>query len=86
MPPGGPKYRPLTEYLRGQPASVSRLDTYICKLIVIIRDELPPMAYHDPKWWANDATQEQAAAWLEAGWKAADLDLEAGTVSFIRVS
>ena len=83
---GGPKFLPLTQYLRSQPASVSRLDTYIYNLIVIIRDELPPMAYHDLKWWANDAAHEQAAAWLEAGWKAADVDLGAGTVSFIRVT
>ncbi|MGH9817596.1 MAG: hypothetical protein ACRD6I_16100 [Candidatus Acidiferrales bacterium] len=44
------------------------------------------MAYHNAKWWANDGAHEQAAAWLEAGWKATDVDLASGTVAFVRVT
>ncbi|MGH9790553.1 MAG: hypothetical protein ACRD5W_05015 [Candidatus Acidiferrales bacterium] len=44
------------------------------------------MAYHNAEWWANDGAHEQAAAWLEAGWKATDVDLASGTVAFVRVT
>lgn len=86
VPPGGPRFLPLTKYLQSQPAFIRRLDIYICNLIVMIRDELPPIAYHNAEWWANGGAHEQAAAWLEAGWKATDVDLASGTVAFVRVT
>lgn len=47
--------------------------------------QLPRSAYEHPAWWANHGGRHvQAKAWLEAGYKTENVDLEAQVVEFVR--
>lgn len=77
------KYMLLKRYLEGQ--RLSRLRLSFQDVERMLGEALPPSAYKRPAWWANDATgHAQARAWLEAGFKTADVDVEGKAVSFVR--
>ena len=44
--------------------------------------DLPNTARSKKDWWANSEKHEQARAWLEQGYRAAEVDLKKGKVSF----
>ena len=47
---------------------------------------LPRSAYAYPAWWSNDPTgHSHSRAWLAAGWKTSDVDLNHQQVKFVRV-
>lgn len=47
---------------------------------------LPRSAYAYPAWWSNDPTgHSHSRAWLGAGWKTSDVDLNHQRVKFVKV-
>lgn len=49
--------------------------------------KLPASAFRYPQWWQNDAAHHvQAKAWIEAGYKTANVDLDAESVEFVRMA
>jgi len=52
------------------------------KIDGIISDNLPFGALRDKNWWSNSKHTAQAQAWLGAGWRVQDVNLEEGNVTF----
>jgi hypothetical protein len=78
------KYLALKKYLETQ--RLSRLRLSFQDIERVLGEALPPSASKRPAWWANDAAgHAQAKAWLEAGFKTADVDVEGRAVSFVRL-
>ena len=53
----------------------------------LLRFTLPASARRHPAWWANEKDgggKSQKLAWTAAGWKTAEVDMEAETVVFRR--
>ena len=50
----------------------------------IIGFNLPASARRHRPWWANDPTHSHANAWLNAGWKTADVDIDTESLQFQR--
>lgn len=78
------KYAPLYDHLRAA-------DTPTCTLSFqqveqLLEERLPASARQHRAWWANEAegSHVQAAAWMDAGWRVAEVDLETGSVRFQR--
>jgi hypothetical protein len=79
------KYEPLKRYLEGmfQHGEV-RLDFAAIERILLF--SLPRSAYEHQAWWSNTrAGHSHAAAWLDAGWKTAELDQGAQKVTFVKM-
>ena len=68
------KYEPLTAHLRGSgEASVSMTFESIERIVGV---KLPPSAYKYRAWWSNNPTNSVIThAWLEAGYKTANVDM-----------
>ena len=78
------KYRALKSYLAIQTRERVRLS--FDDIVHIAKVQLPPSAYDHPAWWANDSKSHvQAKAWLDAGYKTENVDLESQRVEFVRV-
>jgi len=84
IPPEGPKYHRLRDFLRNLPSSAAQLELHFGQVIGIIFNELPKFAYLHRAWWANDSKHVQGAAWLAAGWETSDVKLEERRILFIR--
>ena len=80
------KYEPLKRHLEG----VFQRDEVrfgFEEIERILCFSLPRSAYEHPAWWSNTrAGHSHAAAWLDAGWKTAALDLAARKVSFVKAA
>jgi hypothetical protein len=80
---GRSKYEPLRRYLadRSEPA-VAMTFTQIER---ILGRGLPASARRYRPWWANESagTHIHARAWLDAGRRSTNVDLNAGTVEFV---
>jgi hypothetical protein len=48
----------------------------------VLGDGLPKPARKYPEWWQNDAANDQARAWLDAGWQVREADLPGERVVF----
>jgi hypothetical protein len=46
---------------------------------------LPHAAIKRRAWWANDSQQEQARAWLNAGWRVEVVYQDRGLVTFMKL-
>lgn len=53
----------------------------------LLAGELPPSAYRYAEWWSNETagSHVQARAWIQAGWRVAEVNLAAATVVFERM-
>lgn len=75
------KYRPLFDFL-----SASRSDEVsltLAEIEALLGDALPASAHSTRGWWSNRARGSlQAAAWMEAGYQAQEVDLAAGRIVF----
>jgi DNA-binding transcriptional regulator YiaG len=78
----GSKYWPLFEALSrsGQEEVTLTLETIEARL----GQPLPPSARAGRSWWSNRKGAPQAAAWMEAGYHTARVDLEGGAVKFVK--
>ena len=79
------KYTPLEKHLENKwdefvPMQFSDIEA-------IIKDDLPPSARKHRAWWSNNPSNSVITfAWLEAGYKTTEVDLEGETLVFRRVS
>ena len=81
------KYAPLQDYLS------TRVDcrwrASFGEIEAILGFDLPASARRYPAWWANENSggrHSHARAWREAGWKTAEVDIEAEELVFRRES
>jgi hypothetical protein len=76
------RWVPLRHYLKLLRPRRQELAMGFRQIEEILGDGLPKPARKYPEWWANDAANEQARAWLEAGWRVREADLGAERVIF----
>ena len=78
------KYAALFHHLDKMTAS--EWNTTFSALEKILGFDLPKSARLYRPWWANDAKSghSQSMAWDVAGWKTANVDLNAETLTFLR--
>jgi peptidoglycan/xylan/chitin deacetylase (PgdA/CDA1 family) len=79
------KYEVLKAFLQARQQSHLRMS--FDEVAKAAGTKLPASAYRYPAWWANDPSgaHVQARAWLDAGFRAEQVDLEAKRVVFVRV-
>ena len=82
MAKNGGRYDPLKAYLLTQTAS--RLPMTFSAVEKTIGAKLPRSAHAYRAWWSNDTSHVQAKAWLDAGYRAEQVDQNAGTLVFVR--
>jgi hypothetical protein len=85
--PGRPrmsKYEPLQHFLRSQREPVVTLT--FTQIESILGRELPASARRYRPWWANEeaGTHVHARAWLDVGRRSTNVDLNNGSVDFVR--
>jgi len=51
---------------------------------IISPAHLPASAYEYRNWWANSASNPQASAWMDTGWRVATVNLLHHEVSFTK--
>jgi DNA-binding transcriptional regulator YiaG len=79
----GSKYSGLHQHLRGRADPTVQLT--FAQIEDLLGSALPPSARRGKAFWSNRAgTGLQAAAWLEAGFRVAQVDLGARSVTFSR--
>ncbi len=78
------RYDPLRRHLAERTEPVVRLTFAAIERILGV--DLPKSARQYRPWWANEeaGTHVHARAWLDAGRRTANVDLNAGTVEFTR--
>jgi hypothetical protein len=77
------KYEPLPQFLSAGTASTRRMSFE--QIERVLGFNLPKSAYEHEAWWSNNATgHSHARAWLAAGWRTQDVDLEGRKVTFYR--
>jgi hypothetical protein len=77
------KYGSLRAFLSAR--SESRIMMSFAQVAAAAKVKLPASAFRYPQWWQNDAEHHvQARAWIEAGYKTENVDLDAKTVEFVR--
>lgn len=75
------KYDPLRQHLSAM--SDDRWRVRFPEIEGILGFSLPRSAYAYPAWWSNDATgHSHSLAWLDAGWKTEQVDLQNQQVTF----
>jgi hypothetical protein len=78
------KYGSLCAFLTAR--SESRISMSFAEVAAAAKVRLPASAFRYPQWWQNDAENHvQAKAWLEAGYKTENVNLDAQRVDFVRV-
>jgi hypothetical protein len=78
------KYDPLRHHLRLQ--THSRVPMTFQQVESVIGVPLPASARRHRPWWANDATgHAHASAWLDAGYRTEQVDMEGEKLVFVRV-
>jgi len=79
------KYATLRTFLSEQ--SSPRIKMSFDQVAAAANVKLPASAYRYPQWWQNDAAHHvQAKAWIEAGYKTENVDLDAQSVEFVRMT
>lgn len=79
------KYDALTRYLKFRTSFTDLVKLSFAQIDGIIGDNLPMNAYQNEKWWNNLPSNSHARAWLDAGWKAYEVNLKEGYVVFQKV-
>jgi hypothetical protein len=77
---------PLENYLRELPDSQHEI-TWFEQIERILNDKLPPSAYENWAWWANEkeGNHVNARAWANAGWKVESVDFNTKRVTLVRI-
>jgi len=77
------KYGLLAAHLRGQTGN--QVSMTFAEVAEAAGGALPASAYRHRPWWANSRAQHtQARAWLDAGFRTEDVDMEGQRVTFVR--
>jgi hypothetical protein len=78
------RYTPLREHLAERSEPLVHMT--FAEIEAILGGNLPDSARKYRPWWANEeaGTHVHARAWLDAGRRTANVDLNAGTVDFVR--
>jgi DNA-binding transcriptional regulator YiaG len=77
----GSKYQPLLEFLRG--SNQSEVILTFAEIEALMNDPLPDSAKSKRAWWSNRTKGAlQASAWMEAGYRVEDVDLDGQRVTF----
>jgi hypothetical protein len=79
------KYDGLRNHLKFRAAFTDTVRLSFAQIDGILRDNLPMSAYKSEKWWSNSPDSTHAKAWLDVGWKAQEVDLKNGYVTFQKV-
>jgi len=79
------KYEPLKRYLRFRGSFTDVVKLSFAKIDGIIGDNLPMSAFRSEKWWSNSSNSVHAKAWVDAGWRIQEVNLEEGYVVFRKV-
>ena len=79
------KYDSLKRYLKFRASFTNIVKLSFAKMDGIIGDNLPMNAFRSEKWWSNSASSIHAKAWLDAGWRMQEVNLEEGYVVFRKV-
>ena len=84
MSRGSSRYDPLRRYLTERTEPVIRLS--FAEIERIIGGPLPASARRHRPWWANErsGSHVHASAWMGAGRRTANVDLNAASVDFLR--
>ncbi len=81
---GDSRYAPLAIWLQQQ--ETDRVTHTFKEIETIIGDELPPSAYNNRSWWANDGVGHvQSKQWLEVDWRVSSVNMSAERVVFSRM-
>jgi hypothetical protein len=76
------KYAPFIWYLDKQGDGPHRVTFSLIEKV--LKFELPPSSRY-PQWWSNnDVNSVFTKAWLKAGWRSKDVDVDAGKITFYR--
>lgn len=79
------KYEPLEKHLRA--LDKEKIPMTFEEIETLIEDVLPNSARRHRAWWSNNPTNSVITyAWLSAGYKSAEVNLEGETVTFVRQS
>lgn len=79
------KYANLRAFLSAR--SELRIAMSFAQVAAAAKVKLPASAFRYPQWWQNDAAHHvQAKAWIEAGYKTENVDLDAQSVEFVRTA
>jgi hypothetical protein len=79
------KYQPLTEFLKRKPSETVRLS--FGEIARLIGQPLPDSAYQHREWWSNNPSgHSHARAWVNAGWRSEQVDMEGRTLVFRRLA
>ncbi|HAG82729.1 MAG TPA: transcriptional regulator [Cyanobacteria bacterium UBA12227] len=77
----GSKYQPLLEFLRG--SNQNEVILTFGEIEALMNDSLPDSAKEKRAWWSNRTKGAlQASAWMEAGYRVEDVDLDRQRVTF----
>ena len=79
------KYKALKRYLKYRAAFTNVVKLSFAKMDGVMGDNLPMSAFRNEKWWSNSPSTVHAKAWLDAGWKMQEVNLEEGYVVFQKV-
>jgi hypothetical protein len=78
------KYQPLTEFLSKQPANEVRMSFE--QIERVVGAKLPPSAMEHRAWWSNNPSNSvMTKAWLDAGFRSEQVDMESRKLVFRRV-
>ena len=79
------KYQNLKDFLKKQ--SSSYIPMTFLDIEGLIEGRLPMSARKHRAWWSNNPSNSVIThAWLEAGYKSSQVDLEGGTLTFVRAA
>jgi len=81
----GSKYQPLLEFLRG--SNQREVILTLAEIEALMNNPLPDSAKSKRAWWSNRSKGAlQASAWMEAGYRVEDVDLDGQRVTFRKPS
>ncbi len=79
------KYEPLSQFLRKQ--SADEVPMSFAQIERIIGAKLPPKAQHHRAWWSNNPSNNVLTkAWLDAGFRSEQVDMEGRKLVFRKIA
>ena len=80
------KYLPLEAWFRKQPTIPEQIKLTFDQVEAILGTTLPASATNLTTWWTNipPKIQSHRTAWLNNGWRVAEVDQQARWVKFVR--